>query len=92
MFGGAIVHPELREVIPLMPEAIIKQDGETKNDCERNASKRFFDKLIKYHPHLPVRVVEDALSSNVPHVRVLQKHNLRFILGVKEGYHYFIFE
>ncbi len=41
MLGAAIVHPEFREVIPLAPEPIIKQDGETKNDCERNAGKRF---------------------------------------------------
>jgi hypothetical protein len=26
------VHPDFREVIPLMPEPILKQDGETKND------------------------------------------------------------
>ena len=42
LLGGAIVHPERREVIPLAPEPIIRQDGETKNDCERNAAKRFF--------------------------------------------------
>ena len=30
MLGGAIVHPDFKEVIPLNPEMIIKQDGETK--------------------------------------------------------------
>ncbi|MGB0384184.1 MAG: transposase [Ardenticatenaceae bacterium] len=92
MYGAAIVHPNLKEVIPLMPEPIIKQDGETKNDCERNASKRFFDKFRQDHPNLPVIVVEDALSSNAPHIRELQKHNLRYILGVKKGDHEFLFE
>lgn len=33
--GAAIVHPDYKEVIPLCPEMIIKQDGETKNDCYR---------------------------------------------------------
>jgi len=28
---------------PIMPEPIVKQDGETKNDCERNAGKRFLN-------------------------------------------------
>lgn len=37
--GAAIVHPERRVVIPLPPEPIIKQDGEKKNDCERNAAR-----------------------------------------------------
>ncbi len=92
MLGAAIVHPDLKEVIPLAPEPIIKQDGETKNDCERNAAKRFFEQLRKDHPHLPLIVTEDALSSNAPHVRELEKHNLHYILGIKEGDHPFLFE
>lgn len=39
--GASIVHPDLKTVIPLCPEPIEIQDGSTKNDCERNASKRF---------------------------------------------------
>jgi len=92
MLGAAIVHPDHKEVIPLMPEPIIKQDGETKNDCERNAAKRFFDHLRRDHPHLRLIVIEDALSSNAPHIRELQAHNLHYILGVKEGDHAFLFE
>src|SRR5262245_14633359 len=32
MLGAALIHPDKREVIPLMPEPIITQDGATKND------------------------------------------------------------
>lgn len=92
MLGGAIVHPNCKEVIPLAPEPIIKQDGETKNDCERNAAKRFFEQLRRDHPHLPLIITEDALSSNAPHIRELEKHNLHYILGVKKGDHAFLFE
>ncbi len=92
MLGAAIVHPNLKTVIPLMPEPIIKQDGVKKNDCERNAAKRFFEKLRQDHPHLPLIVTEDALSSNAPHIHELKKHGLRFILGVKESDHAFLFE
>ena len=92
MLGAAIVHPDLKEVIPLMPEPIIKQDGETKNDCERNAAKRFLHKLRRDHPHLDLIVIEDALSSNAPHIRELHDHNMHYILGVKEGDHGFLFE
>ncbi len=91
MLGAAIVHPERAEVIPLMPEPIIKQDGETKNDSERNAAKRFLSKLREDHPHLPFIIIEDGLSSNAPHIRELKKHNMHFILGVKEGDHAFLF-
>lgn len=91
MLGGAIVHPDHKAVIPLAPEPIIKQDGVKKNDCERNAAKRFFEKLRQDHPHLPLIIVEDALSSNAPHIEELKRHNLRFILGVKPGDHRFLF-
>jgi hypothetical protein len=92
ILGAAIVHPDSKIVIPFAPEPIIKQDGETKNDCERNAAKRFFEQLRQDHPHLPLIVTEDALSSNAPHIRELKKHNLHYILGVKEGDHPFLFE
>jgi len=58
MLGAVIVHPDIREVIPLAPEPIIKQDVETKNDSERNASKRFLEKLRKAHPRLRLIVTE----------------------------------
>jgi hypothetical protein len=54
MPGAAIVHPDFKEVIPLAPEFIIKQDGQTKNDCERNAAKRFFKKLREDYPRYPL--------------------------------------
>jgi len=91
MLGASIVHPDFKEVIPLAPEFINKQDGRTKNDCERNAAKRFFEKLRKDHPHLPLIVTEDGISSNAPHIKEAQKHNLHYILGVKEGDHSFLF-
>lgn len=92
MLGASIVHPDRKEVIPVCPEPIIKQDGETKNDCERNAGKRFFEQLRKDHPDLPFIVIEDALSANAPHIKELNRHNLRYILGVKPGDHKFLFK
>ena len=86
MLGAAIVHPDIKEVIPLAPEPIIKQDGESKNDSERNASKRFLEKLRKTHPHLHLIVIEDGLSSNAPHIRELKKRDLRMNLIVPPIY------
>jgi Transposase DDE domain len=92
MLGAALIHPDKREVIPLMPEPIVKQDGTDKNDCERNAAKRFIAKLRQDHPHLKFIVTEDSLSSNAPHIQTLQDHGLHYILGVKEGDHAFLFQ
>jgi len=63
LLGAAIVHPDAKVVIPFASEPIIKQDGETKNDCERNAAKRFFEQLRQDHPELPLIVTEDALRA-----------------------------
>lgn len=90
--GAAIIHPDQSAVLPLMPEPILKQDGEAKNDCERNAARRYLEKFRADHPTLQVVVVEDALSSNAPHVRDLQEYGMHFILGVKEGDHAYLFE
>jgi hypothetical protein len=92
LLGAAIIHPDFREVIPLMPEAIVKHDGTTKNDCERHAAKRFVTKLRQDHPHLQFIITEDSLSSNAPHIQTLQDHHLHYILGVKEGDHAFLFK
>jgi hypothetical protein len=92
MLGACLVHPDLKEVIPLCPEPIIKQDGDTKNDCERNASRRFLAHFRREHPKLPVIVVEDALSANAPHLADLGEFGLRFIIGIKPGSHGFLFE
>jgi hypothetical protein len=92
MLGAALIHPDQREVIPLMPEPIIKQDGASKNDCERNAAKRLIVKLRQDHPHLQLIVTEDSLSSNAPHIQVLHDHNLHYILGVKEGDHAYLLD
>jgi hypothetical protein len=91
LLGVALLHPDRREVIPLMPEAILKQDGSEKNDCERNAANRFWAKLRREHPHLRVIVTEDGLSSHAPHIETLQAYGCHYILGVKEGDHAYLF-
>lgn len=92
MYAASFVHPDSKVVIPVFPEMITKRDGSNKNDSERNAAGRFYDAFRLEHPHLKVIVTEDALSSNGPHIRDLQRHNLRFILGAKPGDHVFLFE
>jgi hypothetical protein len=91
LLGATLVHPDLQEVIPLAPEPIINQDGHTKNDCERNATRRWLKKFRQEHPHLPVIIVEDALSANTPHLHDLRDARVHYIIGVKPGDHAFLF-
>ena len=92
MLGAAIIHPDRREVIPLMPEPIVKHDGTDKNDCERNAAKRFVAQLRQDHPHLKFIVTEDSLSSNAPHIETLHDYGCHYILGAKAGDHAYLFQ
>ena len=92
MLGAAIIHPDFREVIPLMPEPIVKPDGTAKNDCERHAAKRFIAKLRQDHPHLKCIITEDRLSANAPHVETRHDDGCHAILGGKEGDHAYLFK
>ncbi len=92
LLGAVLIHPDHREVIPLAPEPIEKQDGTEKNDCERNAAKRLLRHIRQEHAHLKLIVVEDGLASNAPHIRELQNANMHFLLGAKPGDHSFLFD
>lgn len=91
LLGAVIVHPDFSEVLPLAPEPIGRLDGHYKDDCERNAARRWLKRFRQEHPHLPVIITEDALSSNAPHIRDLLAQRMHFILGVKEGDHPYLF-
>lgn len=92
LLGAALVHPDFAEVIPLAPEPIQRQDGQKKNDCERNAARRWLQAFRREHPHLPVIITEDARSSNAPHIHALRSARCHFLLGVKPGDHQYWFE
>lgn len=92
MLGAVLIHPDQQNVIPLCPEPIIRQDGQKKNDCERNACRRILEKIRQDHPRLGLVITEDGLASNAPHIRDLKRLDMSFILGAKPGDHKFLFE
>lgn len=92
MVGSVLIHPNEKVVLPLCPEPIVRQDGATKNDCERSAVSRWLEKFRKDHPKLKVIITEDGLSSNAPHIKTLKGYNCSFILGAKPGDHKYLFE
>jgi hypothetical protein len=83
MLGAVIAHPECRQVIPLCPEPILKQDGIAKNDCERNACHRFLTDLKREHPKLNLTICADALSATAPHINKIKSLGFHFIIVVK---------
>lgn len=92
MLGACIVHPDKSNVIPLCPEMIQNSDGLEKNDCERNAAKRFIEHFKREHPHLKVIIVADGIASNAPYIRLLESNNMKYLLGAKPGDHKYLFD
>jgi len=92
LLGAVLACPQRREVVPLMPEPILNRDGQTKNDCERNALARWLLKFRQDHPHLRVIATLDALYANAPVIGDLSKALVPWIIRVKEEDHAFLFE
>jgi hypothetical protein len=92
LLGAVLVCPGRREVIPLMPEPILNSDGQTKNDCERNALSRWLQKFRQDHPHLRVIATLDALYANAPVIGDLRRACVPWIIRVKEDGNAFLFE
>lgn len=92
MLSPVMIHPDIKQVIPLCPEPILKRDGATKNDCEHRAALRLLKDLRREHPHLAMTIVEDSLFSTAPHIKELRRLNFNFIIGAKEGNHKSLFE
>ena len=89
---ASIVHPDKAQVFPLFPEPITCQDGETKNDCESNASKRLLQKIRDAFPDQKIIILQDSLSGNGPHVKLLKKLDFSYIIRVQTGDHQSLFE
>lgn len=85
--AAVMIDPAQREVFVLDFEPILREDGEEKNDCERNAAKRLCKALFERYPDLPMILVEDALYANAPHVCQIVGNGWRYILNVKPDSH-----
>lgn len=90
--AAVLVHPETKQVLPLAVEPIVRNDGDKKNDCERNATGRLIKRIRKHHPKLNLLVIEDGLSSNAPHIADLKAAKMHFLLGSKPGDHEHLFD
>lgn len=86
--SAVMAHPAHKEVFPIACEAIVKQDGETKNDCELNASKRLLPIVRQLLPKSDYDLIGvfDGLYPNGPHIRLLGTCKMRYVIGIRDGY------
>jgi hypothetical protein len=89
---AVMLHPDMRQVVPLAPEPIVKADGNDKNDCERSAGKRLIGKIRAAHPKLKMMITCDGLYSNQPFIDALKSHAMSFVLVAKPTDHKVLFQ
>lgn len=89
---SVILHPDMRQVLPLAPEQISNHDGTKKQDCELNAAKRIIPKIRQSHPKLKIVITGDGLFSKQPFIDELKKANMSYILVAKPTDHKLLFQ
>jgi hypothetical protein len=85
--GASIVAPGHQHVLPLAPEFIAPQDGAEKQDCERNAAKRWLARHGTSLGHLGPVFLGDDLFACQPVAEAIQAAGGNFILTCKPSSH-----
>jgi len=81
--GASIVAPGHKQVLPLPPEFIAPRDGAEKQDCERNAAKRWLARHGSAVAHLRPIVLGDDLFACQPIAAAVREDGGNFIFTCK---------
>ena len=90
--GASLVAPGHTQVLPLPPEFIAPQDGAEKQDCERNAAKRWLARHGPAIAHLRPIYLGDDLFACQPIAAAIHCAGGNFILTCKPSSHQTITE
>jgi hypothetical protein len=91
--AATLVRPGNTAVLPVAPEMITNQDGagsdesHKKQDCERNAAKRWLSKHANEYKWLSPTLLGDDLFSNYPFCKEVLDNGYSFIFTCKEDSH-----
>jgi len=87
MMEAVIVKPGSNVVLPLMPEMIRNEDGQEKQDCERNAAKRWLDNYGKQLETLKPTFLGDDLYASYPMCKKIEDMGMSYIFTCKHESH-----
>jgi hypothetical protein len=90
--GASLVAPGHKQVLPLPPEFIAPQDGAEKQDCERNAAKRWLARQGAAITHLRPVFLGDDLFACQSIAAAIRDAGGNFILTCKPSSHQTIAE
>lgn len=86
------VHPDQHEVLPLLPEFILPQDGAEKQDSEMAAAKRWLAKREAWLRAHKTILLGDDLFSHQPFCQLVVTAGLSFILVCKPSSHELLYQ
>lgn len=89
---AALMHPDIKQVIPVMAQPIQNDDGNKKQDCETNAAKRLIPQLRKSFPKMGLIITGDDLFSRQPLIETVLKHKFHYFFVAKPGSHQYLME
>lgn len=87
-----LAKPGKKEVLVLEPEFITPQDGADKQDCERNAARRWVMRNATRFAGRRVTILADDLHCNQPFCELLLERHLDFIMTCKPDSHPTLYE
>ena len=87
-----IVKPGRSQVISLVPEYIVPQDGHDKQDCERMAAKRWVEQQARQFSPYSATLLGDDLYSNQPLCQLILAQKFNFIFVCKPDSHQILYE
>ncbi len=87
-----IAHPNNKSVLPLLPEVITNKDGDEKQDCEINASKRWLNKKQLISNHYKLTILGDDLYCKTSLILDIREKQHNYIFVCKESSHKKLYE
>jgi hypothetical protein len=87
-----LVCPGRAQVIPLVPEFVVPQDGHDKQDCEIAAAKRWLNQHGQRYQDLRITVLGDDLYCHQPLCQLILAQQFNFILTCLPDSHKTLYE
>ena len=87
---AALMHPDMKQVIPMAVEPIKNTDGTKKQDCEMNAAKRLIPKLRQNYPKMGLLITGDDLFSRQPMINLVRRTGFEYCFVAKKSSHSFM--
>lgn len=87
-----IAHPKSNQILPLLPEMISNNDGDKKQDCEINATKRWLSKEHLISKHYKLMILGDDLYCKTSLIQSIREKGYNFVFVCKESSHKKMYE